>query len=95
MARLADAGAYVKLSGIVTEASDSWTLDDLRPYTDEVIRLFGPQRIMWGSDWPVCLNAGSYADWRQAAEALTAHLDDTARAAIFGGTAQRFYGLPI
>lgn len=93
MARLAEAGAFVKLSGIVTEAGEGWTVDDLRPYTDEVIRLFGPKRVMWGSDWPVCLNAGSYADWRQAAETLTAHLDRPAQAAIFGGTAQRFYGL--
>lgn len=93
MARLADAGAFVKLSGIVTEANEGWTVEDLRPYVSEVLRHFGPDRVMWGSDWPVCLNRGSYSDWREAAETLTADLDEGARAAIFGGTAARFYGL--
>ncbi|MHA3980160.1 amidohydrolase family protein [Halovulum sp. GXIMD14794] len=93
MARLAHAGAYVKLSGIVTEANEAWTVEDLRPYVAEVLRLFGPERVMWGSDWPVCLNAGSYSDWREAAETLTADLDAEARAAVFGGTAARFYGI--
>ncbi|MSU90071.1 amidohydrolase family protein [Rhodobacteraceae bacterium 2CG4] len=93
MARLAGAGLFVKLSGLVTEAAAGWTADDLRPYAHEVLRLFGPERVMWGSDWPVCLNAGSYDHWRSAAEALTAHLDAGARAAVFGGTAARFYGV--
>ena len=85
-----DTGAFCKLSGIVTE-SDGWSLEALRPYADHVIEVFGPERVMWGSDWPVCQLEASYDDWRGAAEALTAGLSEPDRAAIFGGTARAFY----
>lgn len=87
-----DTGAFCKLSGLVTEA-DGWTLDALRPYVAHVLNVFGPDRVMWGSDWPVCQLAASYDDWMGAAEALTDHLSPEARAAVFGGTAVRFYRL--
>jgi len=87
-----DTGAVCKLSGLVTEA-DGWTLDALRPYAAHVLEVFGPDRVMWGSDWPVCRLAASYDDWTRAAEALTDHLSPEARAAVFGGTAARFYRL--
>lgn len=94
MARLArDTDACVKLSGLITEAGPHWAADDLRPYVDHLIEHFGPQRMMWGSDWPVCRLRGEYGSWLAAAEALTAHLDADARAAIFGETAARFYRL--
>ncbi|MBC6438032.1 MAG: amidohydrolase family protein [Rhodobacteraceae bacterium] len=93
MRRLAkDTSAFCKLSGIVTE-SDGWNLDKLRPYAERVLQLFGPQRIMWGSDWPVCQLEACYDDWRGAAEALTSNLIEADRGAIFGGTAQSFYRL--
>ncbi|HZO66009.1 MAG TPA: amidohydrolase family protein [Kribbellaceae bacterium] len=83
-----------KLSGLVTEASwSSWTVDDLRPYADVVLEAFGPDRVMFGSDWPVCLLAASYAEVVEAAEALTAGLTAAERDAVFGGTATRVYGL--
>lgn len=87
-----DSDAVCKLSGLVTEC-DGWSLDALRPYADHLIEVFGPDRLMWGSDWPVCRLAASYSDWHGAAEALTAHLGPAAREAIFGGTAARFYRL--
>lgn len=94
MARIADeTGAFVKLSGLVTEAGADWTVEDLRPYAAHVIEVFGPERVMWGSDWPVCRLRCEHDRWRAAAETLTAGLSDAARARIFGGAAAEFYGL--
>lgn len=85
-----DTEAVCKFSGIVTE-SDGWTVEKLRPYFDHVIEVFGPDRLMWGSDWPVCQLEATYSEWRGAAEDLTARLTASERAAIFGGTARAFY----
>lgn len=93
MGRIAeDTQAFCKLSGIVTE-TDGWSLDKLRPYVAHVLEVFGPDRVMWGSDWPVCQLEASYDAWIGAAEALTWHLTESERDAIFGGTAARFYRL--
>ena len=84
---------YCKLSGIVTEADPaSWTVADLRPYAEIALDAFGPARLMFGSDWPVCLLAASYAEVRDAADQLTAALSPDERAEIFGRTAARAYG---
>ena len=94
MTRLAvETGACVKLSGLVTEAREDWMVEDLRPYADHILAAFGPRRVMWGSDWPVCRLRGEYAHWRQAAESLVAELSAEDRARIFGGTAAEFYRL--
>ena len=94
MSRFAnETGAFCKLSGLVTEANEDWTAEDLRPYAEHVLSAFGPERVMWGSDWPVCRLRASYDAWYETAAALTAHLDEAAREAIFGGTAARFYRL--
>jgi L-fuconolactonase len=83
-----------KLSGLVTEASwDSWTLDDLRPAVDHALEAFGPDRLMFGSDWPVCLLASEYGRWLDAAHALISDLSQPDRAAVWAGTARRVYGL--
>jgi L-fuconolactonase len=83
-----------KLSGLVTEANwTQWTVADLKPYADVVLDAFGPSRLMFGSDWPVCLLAGSYADVLAAAEELTAPLTPAERAQVFGGTATSVYNL--
>jgi L-fuconolactonase len=96
MSRLANqTRAYCKFSGLVTEAALDWTLDDLRPYADHLLAAFGPDRVMWGSDWPVCQLRASYDAWWEAAEALTAHLDQAERFRIFGGTAIEFYRLEV
>ncbi len=94
MSRLAaETGSFCKLSGLVTEAGDSWRLADLSPYAAHVLAAFGAERVMWGSDWPVCQLRASYDDWLAAAEALSADLDPADRDRVFGETAREFYGL--
>ncbi len=89
----AETSAFVKLSGLVTEANTDWTENDLQPYAKHILKTFGPDRVMFGSDWPVCLRSCSYDRWFAAASALTASCSEAERAAIFGGNAARFYGL--
>ncbi|MFI2619076.1 amidohydrolase family protein [Streptomyces sp. NPDC018584] len=82
-----------KLSGMVTEADHrTWTVDDLRPYADTVLDAFGPDRLMFGSDWPVSTLAASYAEVLDVARLLTGELDTRERGEVFGGTARRVYG---
>jgi L-fuconolactonase len=85
--------ASCKLSGLVTEASAQWTVDDLRRYTDHLIECFGPQRLMWGSDWPVAFLATNYARWLDVAGQLLQGLSPGERADVMGGNARRFYRL--
>ncbi|MFJ5271843.1 amidohydrolase family protein [Streptomyces sp. NPDC088358] len=83
-----------KLSGLVTEADlAKWTVDDLRPYAETALAAFGPGRLMFGSDWPVCTLAASYAQVVAVTEELTGVLDEGERADVFGGTALRVYRL--
>ncbi len=83
-----------KLSGMVTEASwTDWKVADLRPYAEVVLDAFGPDRVMFGSDWPVCLLAASYGEVVQAAVELTSDLNGTERNAVFADTARRVYDL--
>jgi L-fuconolactonase len=84
---------YCKLSGLVTEIGPSWQIETLRPYVAAVLELFGPQRVMWGSDWPVLNLAAGYARWSETTHALMHGLDEDARAAVLGGNAVRFYRL--
>lgn len=93
MSRLAETGAFCKFSALITEANEGWTVADLKPYVDHVLAAFGPERVMWGSDWPVCRLRAEYEGWLDAAEALVAHLPEADRAQVFGGTAARFYRL--
>jgi len=80
-----------KLSGLVTEAAEDWQISDLRPAVDHVLECFGPQRLLWGSDWPVVDLAGGYEKWFATAESLLAGLLPDEKAAVFGGTAARIY----
>ncbi|MBT2398775.1 amidohydrolase [Streptomyces sp. ISL-100] len=85
-----------KLSGLVTEADRAtWTVADLRPYSDTALDAFGPSRLMFGSDWPVCGLSSSYAGVLAAARELTAGLGEGERADVFAGTADRTYGLEL
>ena len=96
LARAAERPAtFCKLSGLVTEADHrSWEAADLRPYVEHALRCFGPQRLMFGSDWPVCTLAASYAEVAASSRALLApHIGAEDAADVFGGTARRFYGL--
>lgn len=81
----------VKLSGIANEAKPGWTLADLRPAFAHALAAFGPQRMLWGSDWPVVINGGGHAAWWEATQALLADLPEEARQGILGGNAARIY----
>ncbi|MFD8329988.1 amidohydrolase family protein [Streptomyces lydicus] len=83
-----------KLSGMVTEADwREWTVDALRPYAETVLDAFGPQRLMFGSDWPVCTLAASYAEVVEATDALLGGLSPDEKTAVWTSTAGRVYGL--
>ncbi|MDX3855118.1 amidohydrolase family protein [Streptomyces sp. AK02-01A] len=83
-----------KLSGMVTEAAwDSWTANGLRPYAGTVLEAFGPDRLMFGSDWPVCRLAATYGEVLDAARTVTDGLSEDERDAVFASTARRVYGL--
>ena len=83
---------WCKLSGLVTEGQwRSWRITDLAPAVEIALEIFGPARLMFGSDWPVCLLAASYGEVVATARALTAGLSDADRGAVFGGAAQRAY----
>jgi L-fuconolactonase len=83
-----------KLSGMVTEADwDAWTPADFAPYMDVVFDCFGPERLLVGSDWPVCTVAGSYQDVMSVIMSRIDELTARDRAAVLGGNATRFYRL--
>ncbi len=94
MAALAsETNAWCKLSGLVTEAASDWTVDDLRPYVDHLLNTFGPSRLIWGSDWPVCTLASSYERWLETTDHLLSQLSSSERDAVMGGNAARAYNL--
>lgn len=86
---------YCKLSGMITEADlKNWAPDDLRPYVEHALECFGTDRVMYGSDWPVCLLAGTYDKMINALQTiLKPRLNAQQEAAVFGGNAVRFYKL--
>jgi L-fuconolactonase len=85
---------FCKLSGMITEADPkSWTAEHLRPYVNHVMRIFGPDHLMFGSDWPVCMLAGT---WKEALAAFTQSIGAQpieVREKLLGDTARRFYGI--
>ncbi len=95
LARLAEhENICCKLSGMVTEAEwTRWTLEDLRPYLDHALRVFGADRLLAGSDWPVCLVATGYQRWWSTLMEWAIPLPKEVREAIFGGNAIRVYQL--
>jgi L-fuconolactonase len=85
---------FCKVSGLVTEADwKHWKPDDFGPYLDAVFDAFGPDRLMFGSDWPVCLLAGTYHQVKQLVETYVKDFSQADREKIFGGNAALFYGL--
>jgi L-fuconolactonase len=92
MAALAKrANVRVKLSGLVTEAAAGWKRQGLVPYVLHVLKSFGPDRILWGSDWPVLNLADDYEGWMNVTRQLIKHLPADDQAAIMGGNAARIY----
>ncbi len=90
-----ETNACCKLSGLVTEAGDDHGEDVLRPYVDHVISVFGAERIMWGSDWPVCRLKMEYENWLSLARKLTSNLSASQQEAIFKDTCRTFYRLSV
>jgi L-fuconolactonase len=84
-----------KLSGLVTEADENWTPALLAPYADHLFEAFGADRVMFGSDWPVCLLRTGYPGVVDLTQRLVASLSDTEQADVWGGTAVRWYGLGV
>ncbi|MFY1614846.1 amidohydrolase family protein [Micromonospora sp. WMMD736] len=90
----AESNVTAKLSGLVTEVDgSSWSAADLRPAVDHALDAFGPHRLMFGSDWPVCLLASSYTRWVAVLADLLEPLADEEQASIWRETASRAYGL--
>jgi L-fuconolactonase len=81
-----------KLSGLLTETASGQSQKALKPYVRHLAETFGPERLMWGSDWPVVLLAGRFDEWFELAGELI-DFDEVGRAALFSGTAARFYGI--
>jgi L-fuconolactonase len=85
---------YCKLSGMVTEADwKNWKAEDFEPYLDVVFEAFGAQRLMFGSDWPVCLVAANYSQVKNIVESYVDRHAPKAKAAIFGENVKRFYNI--
>ncbi|MCU0400573.1 MAG: amidohydrolase family protein [Algoriphagus sp.] len=83
---------YCKISGMVTEADwKKWKTEDLLPYLEIVLELFGPERLMYGSDWPVCLVAGEYEQVYRVVDDFTSQLSPSEKDRIMGKTALEFY----
>lgn len=84
-----------KISGMVTEANwKTWRPEHFRPYLDVALDAFGPERLMYGSDWPVCTLAASYQEVHSLAEGFASAFSAEERAGFFGGVAERWYQLP-
>lgn len=85
---------YCKVSGMVTEADwKNWTPKELQVYMEVALELFGPKRLMFGSDWPVCKLAAEYEQVLEIIERFTDRLSKTEKEAIMGNTAAEFYGI--
>ena len=86
---------YCKLSGLVTEAAPEHGLLELKPWVEQLLLLFGPSRLLWGSDWPVVNLEGGYRRWLRLSEALLASLSEPHRADVMAGSARRAYRIRV
>ena len=89
----AEPNVACKISGIVAYADANWTADDLRPFVEHVIRSFGWDRVVWGSDWPVCTLTADLGRWVDATRTLIANESDDNQAKLLNGNARRLYRL--
>ncbi|WP_162342002.1 amidohydrolase family protein [Cyclobacterium salsum] len=84
---------YCKVSGMLTKAGAGWELSDLQPYFDTVMEVFGPDRVVFGGDWPVVLRAGTYSDWMAAFYSLSQHLSPEEKEKLYYRNAEKVYDL--
>lgn len=84
-------GVYCKLSGLVTEADPTQGDAAIKPYAEALLELFGADRVVWGSDWPVVNLAGGYERWRALTRDVLSALGETERRQVLGGNAERLY----
>src|SRR5262245_24710288 len=84
-----------KVSGLVNTAKKCWTPDDLAPVVNHVLDTFGPDRVMFGGDWPVCLLGGTFAEWVGALKAIVAGRKAAEQRKLFHDNAVAFYGLTV
>ncbi len=89
----ADGRSVCKLSGLATEAGPEWSAETLRPWAEHLLECFGPDRLIFGSDWPVLTLVGSYDDWISAVRGYLSGLPESGRSAVLGGNARRVYRL--
>ena len=87
--------AFCKISGLITETSDEQDYSVLAPYIDYLVNQFGPERLIWGSDWPVLNLAADYLSWYQAAQGLLNNLNLQEKELVFGLNAQKAYQLKL
>jgi L-fuconolactonase len=87
--------ALCKLSGLANEAAPGAGIDTLRPYMEHLLEVFGPARLIWGSDWPVASSAIGYVDWFRACEQLLLACGDGDRERVLGANAAAFYQIPF
>ncbi len=84
-----------KISGVVTEAEHrAWTIDDVRPFVEHALKVFGEDRVVFGGDWPVLLQAAPYRRWVETLDTITQGNSTGARRKLWAGNARRFYRLP-
>jgi L-fuconolactonase len=85
---------YCKISGMLTEADWAhWKAEDFKPYMDTVLNIFGINRVMFGSDWPVCLLAGNYNEVFEITQKYFSQFSEVDQSLVFGGNAQQFYSI--
>ena len=84
---------HCKISGIVTTASDNWTREELKPYIQHLVETFGYERVMFGSDWPVCTLASTYQEWVEALSWAVSDASDVEKSRLFYENASEFYSI--
>ena len=82
-----------KISGIVARAPRGWTAADLAPIVNHCLQVFGPDRVMFGSDWPVCTRGATYRQWVQALKEIVQNRGEEEKRKLFHDNAVKFYGL--
>lgn len=82
-----------KISGVVAYAEEDWALDSIRPYVEHTISVFGWDRVVWGSDWPVCTLGGNLSTWVAATQALIEGCSPQERTKLLSGNARRIWNL--